>query len=86
MAKIKAVKFHSDFCESGKIKYAAGATEPLDDDTHRCVALNFAEIVTIDDGKSSKKPAAEPVVELAAESADTPVASEQALAEQAESV
>ncbi len=76
MAKIKVAQFHSDFCESGEIKYAAGTTAPIDEDTRRCVALNFADIVTIDDGKNSKKLATEPVVEPIVEPAAEPAAVE----------
>lgn len=51
MAKIKAVKFHTDFCENGKIKYPAGTVVPVSDETERCVALNFAEFVSLDEKK-----------------------------------
>jgi len=49
MAKVKAVKFHSDFCELGVIKYEAGKSYVKDEETDRCVLLNFGEVVTIDD-------------------------------------
>lgn len=49
MAKIKAVKFHSDFCEQGEIKYEAGKTYPKNSDTERCVILNFGEVVTVEE-------------------------------------
>lgn len=49
MAKVKAVKFHSDFCEDGKIKYPAGSVLPQTEELLRCVALNFAEVVSVDE-------------------------------------
>lgn len=49
MAKIKAIKFHTDFCEQGSIKFPAGSIVPETDETLRCVALNFAEQVTLDE-------------------------------------
>jgi hypothetical protein len=51
MAKIKAVKFHSDYCQDGKIKYPAGTLLPENEELLRCVALNFAEVVSIDEKK-----------------------------------
>jgi len=39
------VKFHSDFCEAGEIKFAAGKTYPETTETTRCIALGFAELI-----------------------------------------
>jgi hypothetical protein len=62
MAKIKAVKFHTDFCEAGKIKYPAGTVLPQTEELLRCVALNFGEVVSVDE-----KALVEPEMDLRAD-------------------
>ena len=64
MAKIKAVKFHTDYCEEGEIKYPAETVLAQTEEALRCVALNFAEIVSVDD-----KTVTDPVAEKAAAAA-----------------
>lgn len=76
MAKVKAVKFHSDFCENGAIKYPAGTVLKKNDESMRCVALNFAEEESIDE-----KLITDPIAEQA--EADR-FAAEQTAAKQAE--
>lgn len=49
MAKIKAVEFHSDYCEQGRIKFKAGKAYAKNSETERCVTLNFGEVVSIDE-------------------------------------
>ena len=61
MAKIKAVKLHTDFCEDGVIKYPAGTTLSQNDESTRLVALNFGEVITVDE-----KLVTDPVAEKAA--------------------
>ena len=81
MAKIKAVKFHSDFCESGEIKFAAGKCYPKNAETDRCVALNFGDVVSVDE-----KLVTDPQQEIASteQSEAERIAAEKAAAEQAE--
>jgi hypothetical protein len=58
MAKVKAVQFHSDFCEAGLIKFQAGKIYAKDEATTRCVLLNFGEEITVDEAQmaSTKAP------------------------------
>ena len=54
MAKVKAVLFHSDFCQDGEIKFKAGNAYPKTPETERCVTLNFGDITSVDEDKINK--------------------------------
>ena len=54
MAKVKAYKFHSDYCLEGEIRYDSGKAYAKTDDIKRCFDLNFCEEVTIDESELSK--------------------------------
>jgi hypothetical protein len=56
MAKVKAVTFHTDFCELGEIKYVAGNSYAQNADTDRCVTLNFGFTTSVDSTLVSPPP------------------------------
>lgn len=85
MAKIKAVKFHTDYCEEGEIKYPVGTVLAQTDEALRCVALNFAEIVSVDD-KTVSDPVAEKAAAAAAAEKDAAIKAAQAVLDQAKSL
>lgn len=79
MAKVKAVLFHSDFCQDGEIKFKAGNAYPKTHETERCVTLNFGDVASVDEDKINK--AAPTAAERAA--AEQLAAEEKAAAEAA---
>lgn len=54
MSRVKAIKFHSDFCSEGEIRFQSGKAYAKTDETKRCLELNFGEEVSVDESELSQ--------------------------------